>query len=66
MPNYKGNPNIKEHGFKTNRDEPLKGKLSMRVTESMLKKLKEKENWQERVREAIAQIIEEEEGLKSA
>ena len=44
MSNPKGNPDIKKYGFKTDRLEPLTAKLSMRVTDSMLTKLKEKEN----------------------
>ena len=65
VPNPKGNPNIKEYGFKTDRKESLTAKLSMRVTPSMLNKLKEQENWQELVREAIAKALEED-NLKSA
>jgi hypothetical protein len=64
MSNPKGNPNIKEYGFKTDRLEPLTAKLSMRVTDSMLTKLKEKENWQEFVRETLANALQDE--LQSA
>ena len=58
MSNPKGNPDIKKYGFKTDRAEPLTAKLSMRVTDSMLAQLKERENWQELVREAIAQKLQ--------
>ncbi|MDJ0713898.1 MAG: hypothetical protein QNJ54_06730 [Prochloraceae cyanobacterium] len=62
-----GNPDIKNYGFKTDRDEPLRASLHIRLTPSIKSKLKTKENWQERVRDAIAQIaLEEEENIKSA
>ncbi len=57
MSNPKGNPKIKEYGFKTDRPESLTAKLSMRVAPSMLAELKKKENWQELVREAIAEKL---------
>ena len=66
MSNPTGNPNIKNYGFTTDRAEPLTAKLSMRVTDSMLTKLKEQDNWQELVRQAIAKALEEKEELKSA
>lgn len=66
MSNIKGNPNIKKYGFKTDRPEPLTAKLSMRVSNSMLTKLKEKENWQEFVRETLAKALQEQEELQSA
>jgi len=66
VPNPKGNPNIKEHGFKTDRKESLTAKLSMRITPSMLNELKSKENWQEFVRLTLAKALEEENNLKSA
>jgi L-lysine 2,3-aminomutase len=58
MSNPKGNPNIKEYGFKTDREESLTAKLSMRVTPSMLNELRKKDNWQELVRQAIAEKLE--------
>ncbi len=66
MSNPKGNPDIKKYGFKTDRLEPLTAKLSMRVTDSMLTKLKEKENWQEFVRETLTKALQEKEELQSA
>jgi hypothetical protein len=58
MSNPKGNPNIKEYGFKTGREESLTAKLSMRVAPSMLDELKKKDNWQELVRNAIAEKLQ--------
>ena len=58
MSNPKGNPTIKEHGFKTDRVESLTAKLSMRVAPSMLDELKKKDNWQELVRQAIAEKLQ--------
>lgn len=57
MSNPKGNPKIKEYGFKTDREESLTAKLSMRVPPSMLDELKKKDNWQELVRQAIAEKL---------
>ena len=53
-----GNPDIKNYGFKTDRPESLTAKLSMRVAPSMLAELKKKDNWQELVREAIAEKLQ--------
>ena len=58
MSNPKGNPKIKEYGFKTDREESLTAKLSVRITPSMLKELRKKDNWQELVRKAIAEKLE--------
>ncbi|MGF1486618.1 MAG: hypothetical protein ACFBSE_05840 [Prochloraceae cyanobacterium] len=66
MPNPKGNPNIKKYGFKTDRKESLTAKLSIRVAPSMLNKLKEQENWQELVRQAIEKALEEKDNFRSA
>ncbi len=60
-----GNPDLKKYGFTTDRPEPLRESVHVRVSASMKKQLKEKENWQEFVREAIAKALEEE-NLKSA
>ena len=59
MSNPKGNPNIKQYGFKTDREESLTAKLSMRVTPSMLHQLKQKDNFPELVRQAIAKALDE-------
>ena len=66
MPRPGGNPNIKNHGFKTDRAEPLTANLSMRIAPSMLKELRSRDNWKELVRNAIAKALEEDENLKSA
>ena len=65
MPRPGGNPNIKEHGFKSDRPEPLTANLSMRIAPSMLKELRSRENWKDLVRNAIAKALEEDQ-IKSA
>ncbi len=42
-----------------NRNEPLTSNLSMKVSASMKNRLKQQENWQELVRDAIAKALEE-------
>lgn len=60
MPNPKGNPeSLKGHGFKTDRDEPLRSKLTVRVADSMMEKLKALDNYPEFVRQAIAKALSE-------
>lgn len=54
-----GNPDIAKYGFKTNRPEPLRESLQLRVSASMKEKLKNRENWQEFVRNAIEKALEE-------
>ncbi|MBH8573230.1 hypothetical protein I8752_09405 [Nostocaceae cyanobacterium CENA369] len=49
----RGNPNIKNYGFTTDRDEPLTEKLNIRLTKSMMAKLKSLENVPEFVRQCI-------------
>jgi len=53
-----GNPELKEHAFTTDRPEPCRGYLGLRIPLSHLQALKKIPNYQERVREAIAKIIE--------
>ena len=53
------NPSPKTR-FKTDRPEPLTAKLSMRVTDSMLTEIKQKENWQEFVRQTLLEKLEAE------
>lgn len=53
-----GNPDIKKYGFKTDRDEPLRELLQIRVATSMKQQLKQQDNWQEFVRQAIAEKLE--------
>jgi hypothetical protein len=52
-----GNPEITKYSFQTDREEALTAKLSMRISPSLLEELKEHENWQELVREAIAEKL---------
>ncbi|MGF1489375.1 MAG: hypothetical protein ACFBSE_19980 [Prochloraceae cyanobacterium] len=59
-----GNPELKKYWFQTDRAEPLREHLQLKVSASMKKQLKEKENWQEFVRNAIAKALEED--IKSA
>lgn len=54
-----GNPDLEEFQYTTDREEPLTAVLSLRIAPSMLQELKSRENWQELVREAIAQKLEE-------
>lgn len=52
-----GNPDIKNFGFKTEREEPLLEKLQLRISASMKEEIKSKDNWQELVRLAIAKEL---------
>ncbi|MGI2904492.1 hypothetical protein [Tolypothrix sp. VBCCA 56010] len=63
MPNPKGNPeSLKGHGFKTDRDKPLTGRLAFRVTEEVEAKVKSLDNYPEFCRQAIAKALSELEG----
>lgn len=53
-----GNPEIARYGFTTEREEPLRGRLQVRLAESDLEALKTIPHYQEKVREAIAKLIE--------
>lgn len=52
-----GNPALAEHQFTTNREEPCTAKLQVRVPPSMLNELKEYKNWQEIVRQSLAEEL---------
>jgi hypothetical protein len=52
-----GNPDIKEYGFKTTRKEPLSEQVNIRLGKSMSTKLKALDNWQEIVRKAIEEKL---------
>jgi hypothetical protein len=54
-----GNPDLSKHQFSTDRQEPLTTQISIRVTASMAKKLKAQKNWQNLVREAISEKLQE-------
>ena len=58
-----GNPDIKEYGFKTNRAEPLRENLQVRVSTSMMKQIKSIENWHEFVRVTLAKGLKERENI---
>lgn len=54
-----GNPDLVKHQFKAKGDEPLTQKLTLRLTESMMKYLKSLgKGYPDFVREAIAEKIE--------
>jgi len=72
-----GNPNIKEHGFKTDREHPLTELVAFRVDKPTKEKIKSGKlsNWQKIAREALEKAIADleeaeakqaEEDLKSA
>ena len=68
-----GNPNIKDYGFKTDREHPLNQSMTLRLDEPTKKALKSGKlpNWQEIAREAIAKALEakekeEKENIQSA
>jgi hypothetical protein len=52
-----GNPDLKKYSFTTDRDEPLRERLQIRVPASMNQELKAKDNWQEFVRQAIVEKL---------
>lgn len=53
MTKRKGNPDIKNYGFSTDRPEPLIAKLTVRLPQSMMDKLKALDNYPEFVRQCI-------------
>ena len=53
-----GNPEIKKYGFKTNRAESCTAQISLRIPPSLKAELTQKENWQELVRQAIAEKLQ--------
>ena len=59
-----GNPEIAKYGFKQKYDwdEPCSAKMTLRLPPSQYEKLKQLDNWQEKVREAIASLLELEQG----
>lgn len=54
-----GNPDLVEHRFSTDRDEPCTAKLTLRLPPSQYAKLKRIDNWQEKVREVITSFLQE-------
>ena len=57
MSRQQGKPNLTDCHFATTRDEPLIARLSLRITPSMLEEIKQQDNWQEFVREAISEKL---------
>lgn len=51
-----GNPELTKHRYSTDKDEPCTAKLTLRLPPSQYEKLKELPNWQEKLREAIANL----------
>ena len=54
-----GNPSLQNFQYTTDKDEPCTAQMNVRVAPSQLEKLKAVENWQEKVREKIEEILEE-------
>ncbi|MBX9253941.1 hypothetical protein H1Q63_08260 [Desmonostoc muscorum CCALA 125] len=57
----RGNPEIKNHGFKTDRDKPLTEYIHLRVTKEMKEEVKAKDDPPEFCRRAIQKALDEEE-----
>ena len=53
-----GNPDLKKYQYVTDREEPLRARFQIRLSESKLEALKQIPHYQEKVREAIAKLIE--------
>lgn len=58
MPNPKGNPDNLQP-FTTNRDEPLKAQLTIRIPESVMARLKTINDYREFCRQAIYKALSE-------
>ena len=65
MPNFNPSP---ETRFKSAHKEPLTSHVSLKMSASLSKRLKKRENWQQFVRETLDKALaeEEKEDLKSA
>ena len=55
-----GNPNLVKYQFSTDREESCTAKMTLRLPPSQYAKLKEIDNWQEKVRLAIASLVQSE------
>ena len=51
-----GNPEINKYSFTTERNEPLRERIQIRVPTSMKRKLQQQENWQEFVRQSRVKL----------
>ncbi|MBN3940779.1 MAG: hypothetical protein V7L21_30315 [Nostoc sp.] len=56
----RGNPEIKNHGFKTDRDKPLTEYINLRVSKEMKEEVKAKDDPPEFCRRAIQKALDEE------
>ena len=56
-----GNPDLIKYRYTTDREESCTAKMTLRLPPSHYAKLKKIDNWQEKVRTAIASIVESEE-----
>jgi hypothetical protein len=55
-----GNPDFgTKYAFTTQREEPLTENVSLRISASMKSQLKKQKNWQELVRTAIAEKLQQ-------
>ncbi len=61
MPRPGGNPDIKNYGFKTDRERPLVAKMTLRMDEEMKAAIKSGilEDWQEIARKALEQALKD-------
>ncbi len=66
MPRPGGNPDIVKYGFKQQYDwdEPCSAKMTLRMPPTLYEDLKKVSGWQEKVRQAIASIVEAEKATK--
>lgn len=53
-----GNPDLKKYFYTTDREEPLRSRLQIRVPDSLKEQVQNKENWQEFVRQAIVEKLQ--------
>lgn len=52
------NPNLKQHCYKTDRQEPLTNLLAVKVPQSLLKAVQAQDNWPEWVREVLQKALD--------
>ncbi|WP_026732850.1 hypothetical protein [Fischerella sp. PCC 9605] len=55
----RGNPNIKNYGYKTDKEEPLTESMTIKMPKSMKDKVKAKDNPAEFCRQAIQKALDE-------
>ena len=56
----RGNPNITQWSWTTDRPEPLLARLQLRVPQTLHERVTSLDNWQEFVRQAIVEKLERE------